>query len=442
MLFSKGDLKRLIVPLLLEQLFAITIGMADTMMVTSVGEAAVSGVSLVDAINFLLINVFSCLATGGAVVAAQYLGKGEPLNAGKAGKQLIYACVVAGGMLMVLCLTLQNVLLRFIFGAIEADVMQSAMTYFTLSALSYPFLALYNANAALLRSQGNSKASLYTSIIMNVINIVGNALLIFVFHMGVLGAALSTLVSRAVGAAVTTLTIANRNNLIPLPSLKKWEWDGQMLRRILKIGLPAGFEGSFFQLGKLVLQSLISSFGTASLAANAIAGNIASLQCIGGNAISLAMVAVIGRCVGAGEKEQAKHYAKKLMLITYGAIWATNVPILFLLKPIIAIFNLSGEAAEITYALVLLHSLNVVFTWSISFVLPNALRAAGDARYTMTIACISMTVFRVMLSFLLANGLNLGVQGVWIAMVADWAFRGFMFVYRFKTGKWLEHKLV
>lgn len=442
MLFSKQDLKRLIVPLLLEQLLAITIGMADTMMVTSVGEAAVSGVSLVDSITALLINVFSCLATGGAVVASQYLGANEPLKAGKAGKQLMYACVIAGMSLMLVCLLLRNWLLSVIFGTIDIEVMQNAQLYFVFSAISYPFLALYNANAALLRSEGNTKATLYTSIIMNIINIAGNAICIFGLRLGVLGAAIPTLLSRLVGAIMTSFIVVHPDNMIPIPSLKKWEWNGEMLKKILKIGLPTGFEGSFFQLGKLILQSLISSFGTAAIAANAISGSIAGVQTVAGSAIGLAMVTVVGRCVGADESEQAKDYTKKLMKMTYLVVWAINIPIMLCANPLLSIFNLSQEAVDIAYTLVLSHSINVIFTWSISFVLPNALRAAGDAKYTMTISCISMAVFRVTFAYVLANGFGLGVLGVWIAMEIDWLFRGLMFVYRLKTGKWLKHKVI
>lgn len=442
MLFSKEDLRRLIIPLILEQLLAITIGMAGTVMVASVGEAAVSGVSLVDSINVLLINVFSSLAAGGAVVASQYLGHGDRLLAGKASKVLIHACILAGTGLMVFCLGFKDMLLQGIFGAIDADVMQNAKTYFLLSALSYPFLALYNANAAVLRVQGNTKSTLYVSAIINVVNVAGNAIFIYGYHMDVFGAALSMLISRIMGAALTTVTVSHSDNLIPLPRLYKWEWDGAMLRRILRIGLPTGFEGSFFQLGKLILQSLTSSFGTAAIAANAAAGTLASIQCITGNAMSLSMVTVIGRCVGADEREQAKNYCKKLMLFTYATIWAINIPMAFFLKPLVGFFDFSQEASQIAYTLILTHSINVILTWPISFVLPHALRAAGDVKYTMTISIVSMTIFRVMLSFILASGLGLGVLGVWIAMVVDWAFRGTMFVWRFFSGRWLKHRLI
>jgi putative efflux protein, MATE family len=442
LLFSKDDLKRLLVPLLIEQILAITIGMVDTVMVASAGEAAVSGVSLVDSINFLLINLFSCLATGGAVVASQYLGRGDRLSAGKAGKLLLYACLAVGSVLGLFGILLNRPILRLVFGNIENDVMQSAQIYFLFSAIGYPFLSLYNANAALLRAQGNARASLNVALIINVQHVLCNALFIFVFKWGVFGAALSTLLSRLIGAALTSVTVLHKENLIPITNIRKFEWDKLLFGKILKIGLPTGFEGSFFQLGKLILASLTASFGTASLAANAITNNLASFQTIAGTAIGLGMVTVVGRCVGAKEYEQAKAYTKKLMFLTYAIIWAITIPSIFLLKPLIGMFNLSDEANTIAYSLMLSHSVFAVLTWPISFVLPNALRAAGDAKFTMGVACISMALVRVLMSFIFANTLGLGVLGIWLAMELDWATRGAAFVWRFIRGKWQRAKLI
>lgn len=442
MLFSKDDLKRLLVPLLIEQVLAMAIGMVDTIMVASVGEAAVSGVSLVDSINFLLITMFSCLATGGAVVTSQYLGRNDRLSAGRAGKLLLYACIAVGAILGVVGLIFNRGILSLIFGQIEPAVMRSAETYFTFSAIGYPFLALYNANSALLRAQGNAKASLNVALIMNAQHILCNALFIYVFKWGVLGASLSTLISRILGSALTTRAVLHPENLIPISNLRKFEWDGEMFKKILKIGLPTGFEGSFFQMGKLILSSLISSFGTASIAANAVCGNLAGFQTIGGTAIGLAIVTVIGRCVGAGEYEQAKYYTKRLMGMTLLVVGASSILVFVLVRPLVSLYNLSAEASELSYRLMLYHTINVVLTWSFSFVLPNALRAAGDAKFTMVVACISMLLCRVMLSFVFANGLGLGVMGVWFAMEADWITRGGAFVWRFLSGRWQKAKLI
>ncbi len=442
MLFTRQDLKRLIIPLLLEQLLAVTIGTADTMMVASCGEAVVSGVSLVDSINIFWVQLFSALATGGAVVTAQYLGKKEPENAGLAAKQLLYTVTLVSAVIMTVCLVLRRSLLSAVFGAIDEQVMDSALVYFLFTALSYPFLGVYNANAALLRSMGDSRASLDTSLVMNLVNIGGNAALIFGLHMGAAGAAIATLVSRMVGAALISRMIARPGRMIRMPSMLRFTWRGDMNRRILQVGVPTGLENSLFQLGKLILLSLVATFGTESIAANAIANTVSTVEVLPGMAISLAMVTVVGRCAGAGEYGQARYYTRRLLLLTYACMSVLNVAIILLADPITALFSLTDVTAGMAKQLFTLHALGSTFLWPLAFTLPNALRAANDARYTMLVSVFSMAAFRVVFGYLLAQNLQLGVLGVWIAMQIDWVFRIILFVVRFHGHKWESRKLV
>ncbi len=437
MLFSRKDLTRLIVPLVIEQVLAITIGTADTMMVASVGEAAVSGVSLVDTINILLINIFSALATGGAVVASQYLGRNDEEKACGAAKQLLYVILGASILIMLIALCFRTAVLHLVFGAVEETVMQSAKTYFWLSAVSYPFLAAYNAGAALYRAMGNSRVSMLSSVLMNCLNIAGNALLIFVFRMGVAGAAISTLFARMVGAVLMVWLIRKEENPIHICSLFHFRLDFAMIKNILRIGVPNGLEGGMFQFGKILTQSLIASFGTAAIAANAVANNLASMQCLPGTAIGLAMITVVGRCVGAGDKEQAKSYTKKLLAMASGMMFFVVILTAGFARPIISLYGLSGETSRIARELIMYHSVMCVIIWPLSFVLPNGLRAASDVRYPMLISIISMWTWRIGLSYVLGSWLNMGVFGVWIAMTADWTFRALLFTIRFLRGKWL-----
>ena len=431
MLFSKEDLRRLLMPLMLEQLLAVTIGMMDTMMVSTCGEAAVSGISLVDSINVLLINMFSALATGGAVVASQYLGRKERENASMASKQLFYTILLVSGTIMVIFLALRYPLLKLIFGHIEAAVMANAETYFLITVISYPFLALYNASAALLRAMGNAKASLMTSLIMNIINVVGNAILIYGFGWGVAGAGIATLASRIVGAAVMQKSLSRPDNLIPCPDFRKFEWRGDMVKRILSVGV-----------GKLVLVRMVSTFGTASIAANAVGNSLTTLQVLPGNAIGLGMVTVVGRCVGAKEFGQARTYVKKLMLMAYGYMSALNVVLLICTGWLTGLYNLTPEADAMARQIITIHGIGSIFLWPTSFVLPNALRAANDARFTMTVSCISMVLFRIVFGFLLAQQFGMGVIGVWLAMQIDWVFRIICFVWRFLSGVWEKKQLI
>lgn len=442
LLFSRADLKKLIVPLVIEQVLAISIGLFDTLMVSSCGEAAVSGVSLVDSISILLIQILSALATGGAVVCSQYLGKKMPERARVSAGQLMFIMLVSSGTVMAAVLLSYRFLLSAIFGNIEADVMANAEIYFIISAISYPFLGVYNAGAALFRSIGNSRISMYTSLVMNVINIGGNAVLIFGFGLGVLGAALATLVARIISAVVMAVLLCKKDHPLCISSKGCMKPQPEVIGRILKIGIPSGIENGMFQIGKLLVSSLIATFGTAAIAANAVANSIAGFANIPGIAIGLAMVTVIGRCIGAGEKDQAQYYSKKLLKLAYVGMLLTNTALLVLSGPIVSCFALSDGAYAITVQLLTVFAVCAALIWPLSFALPNVLRAAGDAKYTMAVSVCSMWVFRVASSYFFAGTLKLGVLGVWIGMYVDWVFRAFLFIIRYRRGKWLEKKVV
>lgn len=442
MLFSNKDLKKLLIPLLLEQFLAVTIGMADTIMVASCGEAAVSGISLVDSINILLINIFSALAAGGAVLVSQYLGMRDRDHAGKAAKQLYYTVFLCSSALMLVCLALRTPLLKLIFGSIDAEVMANAQVYFLLSALSYPFLAMYNASCALLRAEGNSKATLYASTAMNVVNVAGNAITIFGFGWGVFGAGLATLISRMLGALFTQLALKHPGSAIPYPKLLQFEWRSDMVRKILQVGVPNGLEGGMFQFGKLLLLGMVSTFGTVSIAANAVGNSICSFQVIPGSAISLAMVTVVGQCVGAKEYDQAKYYVKKLMMLSFLCMGALNIAMLLMGGLLVKPFNLSAETEVLAMQIITLHGAGCIFFWPMSFTFPNALRAAGDAKYTMIVSALSMVFMRVIFGYIIGSVMGVGVLGIWIAMQMDWWVRITCFVLRWRSGKWKTKALV
>lgn len=435
-LFSGRDLRLLIVPLVIEQVLAITVGMADTMMISSAGEAAVSGVSLVDMVNVVLINIFAALATGGAVVTSQFLGARDTAMARRSATQLVSLCGLFSIFVMVLTLIFRRPLLHGLFGSIEADVMQNALIYIVISAVSYPFLAVYNACAALFRSMGNSRISMNVSLLMNVINIIGNSILIFIFHMGVAGAALATLVARMTAAVIMFKLAGGVEHEARVEYRGLLRLDFSMVKRILRIGVPNGLENSFFQLGRVLVVSIIALFGTTQIAANAVANNLDSLGCIPGQAMNLAMITVVGQCIGAGDFRQTVWYVKKMMKITYLMSAIVNALILVLLPLLLRIYNLSPETLALATVLVLIHDGMAILLWPMSFTLPNALRAANDVKYTMVIAIASMLVFRILFSYILGWGLQWGAVGVWVAMVMDWVFRAACFLFRFVRGRW------
>ncbi len=436
-LFNRRDLMRILVPLFIEQLLAVTIGMFDSMMVSSAGEAAVSGVSLVDTLNILLSNVFSALATGGAVVCSQFIGRKDINTARKSAKQLLYSVFTVSFIIMVFAVIFRSSLLSLIFGKVEADVMASANIYFLFTALSYPFLALYNGGAALFRSIGNSKVSMVVSVIMNAVNVAGNAVLIYIFHLGAAGAAIATLISRILGTFIIIKLLHNKDNSVYIEKLFRFKPDFTIIKRILGIGIPNGLENGMFQFGKILTQSLISTFGTATIAANAVAATVANFQYAIGTAVSLSLITIVGRCIGAGEKGQAKQYTKKLVGIEYLLIVFISVVFSLLSKTIIGMYNLSDESSIIAFNLIIFHSICVSTIWPVAFTLPNTFRAASDVKYPMIVSIFSMWLFRVAFSYILANGFNMGIYGVWTAMMLDWLFRGALFVIHFIRGKWL-----
>ena len=437
MLFSNKSLYKIIIPLFIEQILAVTIGMLDSVMVSSVGEAAVSGVSLVDTVNLLLSYIFSALATGGAVVSSQFLGRKEYDHARSSAKQLLYSVVFTASIITAIVLVSGKPMLSLLFGNVEADVMGHARIYFLITSLSYPFLALYNGGAALFRSMGNSKISMSVSMVMNFINVSGNALLIFGFHLGAAGAAAATLFSRIVGSVIMTVLLHDRKNVIYIEKLFSYKPDFKIIKSILGIGIPSGMENGMFQFGKILTQSLISAMGTAVIAANAVAGTLSSFVYAVGGAVGLTLVTVVGRCVGAGEFEQAKFYSKKLMKIEYTGLALMNIFLILFGKNVIAMYNLSPYSTDIAYKLLMWHALFNCTIWAVSFTLPNSFRAASDVRFPMIVSILSMWIFRVGLSYLLVLYFDLGIMGVWFAMFADWIFRGSIFATRFVRGKWL-----
>lgn len=441
-MFTSAELKKLIYPLIIEQILAITVGMVDTVMISYAGEAAMSGVSLVDMINNLLISIFAAVATGGAVVVSQYLGSQNPKSASRAATQLItVAFVIAAGFMLVSIIGNESIL-RLLFGAIESDVMDSACIYFLISAWSYPFLAVYNASAAIFRSMGNAKISMKISIGMNIFNAIGNAILIFGLSMGAAGAALSTLAARILGAIVLLYLATKKNLPVSVNMREVFKWESDMVGRILNIAIPSGIENGLFQLGRVLVVSIIALFGTYQIAANAVANTLDAMGCIAGQAMNLAMITVVGQCMGAGEKEQAVYYTRKLWKITYIITIAVNSVILISLPWLLRLFALSPKAYKYAYILVMIHDGMAMFMWPTAFTLPNAMRAAGDVKYCMFISIFSMVVFRILLSIVLGIWMGWGAIGVWLAMIVDWTFRVILFVWRFVSRKWLEYKVI
>ena len=441
-LFSNRELANLIGPLVIEQLLAVFVGMADSIMVANVGEAAVSGVSLVDNIMILIINIFAALATGGAVVAGQYIGRKDEKSACKAATQLVWFVSLSAVAIMILVYFGKDIILNQVFGHIAAEVKGHADIYLLIVTASIPFIALYNGGAAIFRAMGNSQVSMRVSLLMNAINVTGNAIFVFGLRIGTAGVAIPTLISRMVAAIVITVLLCNQTRILHIERTLKIRFDGRMIRKILAIGVPNGLENSMFQLGKILVLSLVSTFGTYAIAANAVSNAIALFQILPGMAISLAITTVISQCVGANDYEQVHYYLKKLLAIIYVAMVGTVALIFLALPLILKAYNLSDQTAAAATNIIHFHGISAMIIWPLSFALPAAYRAAGDAKACMYTSIVSMWIFRIGFSYLVGKYMGLGVFGVWVAMVIDWVVRAICFVIRYFNGKWKHGAIV
>lgn len=439
--FSNRALKRLIAPMIIEQFLAILVGMSDSIMVATVGEHAVSGVSLVDNIFILLIYLFAALATGGAVVMGQYLGQNKHEKANRAVNQLILFTALFAICIMIGLYLARNLILHRVFGAIEANVMEASKTYLLIVSASIPFIALYNAGAAVFRTMGNSKVPMYLSMMMNAINVGGNAILIFGFGMGVAGAATSTLVSRVISAVAIILLLCSPEHLLHLERPFSFKLDFGMLKKIAYIGIPNGLENGMFQLGKIMVLSMITGFGTAAIAANAVSNIIATFQVLPGMSVGMAVITVCSRCVGAGDYEAARYYTRKILKLVHILIIVFSVTTLVALPGIMHLYNLSDDAMTFTKQIIWYHGICCMLIWPEAFTLPNTLRAASDVKFCMILSIISMWVFRIAFSYIIGVRMGMGVLGVWIAMTIDWAVRAVLFIIRYRGKRW-QHKSI
>lgn len=448
MLFTKKDLLKLILPLIAQQLLAILVSMVDSIMVSHAGEAAVSGVSLVGTLDSLLVQAFTALTTGGAVIVSQYIGKKDYERANDAAKQLIFATTIVSALLSAAVMAVRIPLLNLFYGSTEAAVMRNAQEYLFFMLFSFPFLAINNACSSLFRTMGNSLTPLLCSMGTNVINIAGNALLIYVFEMGAAGAAISTLAARIVTTFLLSGLLRNKKHMIRLENMHRYKPDFKVIKRILQIGIPSGIENSLFQFGKLLTQSVIATMSTAAIAANSVANTLSTLQHIPGIAIGAATVPIVGRCIGAREKEQAKKYSRILITSAYLGNLAIVLITTLLLRPIIGLYTLSDEAVNLAVKILLFHAAAATFLWPPSFSLPHVFRAASDVKFPSVISSVSMWVFRVGFSYLLALDqislfgitvpcFGLGIMGVWYAMAADWLFRAVIYGIRYISNRWL-----
>lgn len=440
--FSNRELRDMIMPLFMEQFLLLLVGLADTLVVSYVGEAAVSGVSLVNQFNTVFIFLFTALAAGGAVVISQYIGRKDVENAGESSSQLLMFSIIFAIVLMAAVLFTNRPLLRLLFGKVEDDVMAACVTYLRISAYSYPALAVYNAGAALCRSMGKTKTTMYISILANGINVLGNLIGVFLLHAGVAGVAYPSLISRVFSAAAVTWVCFRGGNEVCYRWKWIFQWNGSMLKRILGIAVPNGIENGIFQLVKVALSSIVALFGTYQIAANGVAQSIWSMSAMCGTVMGTVFITVIGRCMGAGDIPAAEYYFRKMLKLTVllSSIW--NLLILALTPAFLRFYSLETQTVELVIWLVAIHNVFNALIFPFSGALGNGLRATGDVRFTMVIAIGSTVGVRFILSYLLGVTFNLGVIGIALAMCMDWLLRAVVYFWRLRSGKWKSFQVI
>ena len=442
LLFPRRALWMLLIPLIIEQMLNSLMGMVDTLMVSRVGAEAISAVSLVDSINNLVLQVFAAMAAGAAIICSQYLGRKDEKGCNDAAKQIVLTVVVISSAIMIIGVGFRKPLLYLIFGSVEEAVMTNAQIYFLITALSYPFIALFQEGAAFYRACGNSKFTMKTALIANVANIVGNTLFIFVLQMGAAGAAISTLISRALCAFVVFYALRKPGYAIQLKNYFSIRPDLNLIVKILAIGVPSGIENGMFQFGKLAIQSTVSSLGTAAIAAQAmtiIFENVNGMAAVG---IGIGLMTVVGQSIGAGRQEEAKYYIVKLAGYAEIAMIISCILVYIAARPVTVLAGMSEESTALCMQMILAITIVKPLLWVPSFTPPNGLRAAGDVRFSMITATLTMWLCRVALSIFLMRVVKTGPIGVWYGMFADWGVRGVIFTIRFVRGKWLRFKVI
>ena len=441
-MFTNRMIRNLLIPVVLEQLLNSIMGTADTMMVSNVGSAAISAVSLVDSINVLVIQAFSALAAGGAIVCAQYIGQRNKEKANESARQVLFIITAISVAVSLICLVFQKPLLSLIFGSVEADVMRASETYFFYTALSFPFIAAYDSAASIFRAQDNTRGPMLISMISNVMNIAGNAVMIWGFHMGVAGAALSTLISRIFCAVVVLIQLRKDRQEIVVRDYIRIRPNWSMIKRILGIGIPSGVENSMFQLGKLAIQSTVSTLGTAAIAAQAMTNILENLNGIAAIGVGVGLMTIVGQCLGAGRQDEAVYYIKKLCVIAEVIIIISCLGVFALTKPITILGGMEKESADMCFHMMMWITIVKPLVWIMAFIPGYGLRAAGDVKFSMITSCCTMWACRFCLCVFLIKRLGFGPMGVWIGMFADWTVRSIIFTWRFHSRKWLQHKVI
>ena len=442
--FSNAALKAMIVPLVIEQVLQMVVGLADTMMVSYAGEAVVAGVGLDTMVYTIFIYLFTAISAGGAVVVSQYIGSKSRENAELAASQIFHIAGFLSLVCMALMLAFGSALLEAMYPETEAATMEACKTYMWIVTLSFPANAVYNAGAAIYRSMGETKITMWVSLLANLINVAGNAIGIFVLKAGAAGVAWPTTVSWYAAAVIMTWLCIRprREEQVVIRARHVFRLNVPMAKRILGVAIPNSVENTLFQAAKVVLGMLVATFGTSQIAANTTGQTFWSLAACMSMSLGTVFITVIGQCTGAGDTEAADWYMRKLTRLSLVLALGWNIMVMILTPLLLPLYDLSSETKRLILIIVAIHNLFSAFVQPFSGPLSSGLRAAGDVKFTMWASIFATVVCRTFLSFLLAKWMGMGVIGIALAMVLDWCIKAMLDIFRFRGGRWKEKKII
>ena len=390
-----------------EQVLTALIGSVDTIMVTNIGLAAISAVSLFDSLNILIINIFAAMATGGAIICAQYLESNQKGKANQALKQLIFSVTLISLIITIPCILFRRPLLSLIFGS-EKKVRDNSLNYLFITVLSYPFIALYNADAASFRTSQNSRLPMVIALGSNILNILENFFFVFTLSLGVAQAALSTLLSRIISALIILILLKQPKQDLYVDSYLSIRSEIETITKILKISIPTGIENGKFQFGKLVIP-LYLQWEQQPLPVQTMVSMLESFACQASIGIGLGMMTVVGKCVGAKEYEQARQYTISLTKLAWMVCIIFCSIIMLFIQQITSLAKMESESAKLAIWLTRIVFAYKMIFWTPSFLPGYGLRAAGDVKFSMITSTLSLWICRVVVTIFLVHTFHMSL---------------------------------
>lgn len=440
--FTYSKIFAMLGPLILDQFFISIIGLLTTAMISSSSQESVSAVSLISPLYMMIYAVYSAISSAGTVIIAQYKGQGNEEKMKKAAGQIALSTVSIALIFSVLLILFAKPLIATMFAGADALVIEKATEYLIGCAISTVFLSVYMGAFAVFRGIGETKICLRLSMVINLLHLFASFVFLNIMHLDILGTALSLNLARFVGGVMAMYYLMYPGSKLRVRWSDIFKLDGSILKSIMSTSAPFALEQICFNGGGILVSMYIVKLGTQSVAANAVANSTLMVFYSMGMATAHLTVTVVGQCIGAGDKEMATYYGKKMVLLGEAMILASLALMLPFLRLILKLYQAPEETLGLIYILLAIAFIPMAFFWSASNVLPNVLRAAGDVNFTAYVSLITMWVVRVGMGYVVSIKMGVGIVGVWICMGAEWLVRTVIFVLRFKSGVWLTKKTI